>query len=118
MTVETTNPPFEGWAILEILGHRVRSGFVKEVEMFGGKLIRVDIPVKDGDIEGHVTEFYGCASIYSMRPATESVVKEAALREWGGVDPRPFMPVDFKPRTAISKHDDAYAGIEDGDEDD
>jgi len=106
MSIETTPPPFEGWAILEILGHRTRPGYVKEVEMFGGKLVRVDIPVKDADIEGHVTEFYGCASIYSMRPATEDVVKEAAYREWGGVDPRPVRPVDFKARAALESHAD------------
>lgn len=116
MTTETTNPPFEGWAILEILGHRTRPGYVKEVEMFGGKLIRVDIPVKDGDVEGHVTEYYGCPSIYSMRPATEEVVKQAAFREYGGIDPRPVKPLDYKPRPALEVDRDAFAGQdEDGD---
>ncbi len=27
---------FEGWAILELMGHRVRAGFVKKVEIAGG----------------------------------------------------------------------------------
>ena len=34
---------YEGWAILECMGHRERPGYVKEVELAGGKLLRIDI---------------------------------------------------------------------------
>lgn len=65
--------PFEGWAIVELMGHRKRPGRVSEVEMFGGKLLRVDIPAEGGDI----TEFYGVTSIYALRPCSEEVARQA-----------------------------------------
>jgi len=89
---------FEGWAILELMGHRQRPGYVKEVEMAGGKMIRVDIPVKEGE---HVTEYYGCAAIYAMRPCTEELVRDAIKNSYGA-DPRPVRPLDYREREKIS----------------
>lgn len=85
---------FEGWAILELMGHRQRPGYVKEVEIGGGKMIRVDIPV---DVEKHVTEFYGVAAIYSIRPSSEEIVRDVISRSYGA-DPRPVRQLEFKER--------------------
>lgn len=92
---------YEGWALLELMGHRTRPGYVKEVEMAGGKMIRVDIPAGDDT----VTEFYGVAAIYSLRPATEEIVRESAARSYGA-DPRPIRPVDYRPQSQIGHDDD------------
>ena len=92
----TTEPAYEGWAILEIMGHRVRPGYVKEVEMAGGRMIRIDIPVG----EDHVTEFYGASAIYALRPSTEELVRDAIKRSYGA-DPRPVRPVDYQPAQRI-----------------
>ena len=81
---------YEGPAMLEILGHRQRIGFVKEVEMYGGKLLRIDIPT---DGEGYATEFYGTSSIYSLRPCSEEIVRDA-VKGYG--DPRPVKPVEYR----------------------
>jgi hypothetical protein len=35
---------FEGWAIIEIFGHRRLAGFVREVEIFGAKMAQVEVP--------------------------------------------------------------------------
>ncbi len=91
-----TDTAFEGWAILELMGHRVRPGYVKEVEMAGGKMLRIDIPIA----ESHVTEFYGVSAVYSLRPATEEVVRDTADRSYGA-DPRPTRPVDYRPQKQI-----------------
>jgi hypothetical protein len=80
---------YEGWAMLELMGHRQRVGFVREVEMYGGKMLRIDIPTEGGD----VTEFYGGSSVYSMRPIAEDVARDAA-RRYG--DPRPVRPVEYR----------------------
>lgn len=85
---------FEGWAILELMGHRVRGGYVKDVEMFGGKLLRIDIPVGDKP-EETVTEFYGCGSVYSLRPCAEGIVRDHVKKTYGA-DPRPVMPVNYR----------------------
>jgi hypothetical protein len=83
-------PAFDGWAILELMGHRVRAGRVQEVEIAGGKMIRIDIPTFTGE---DVTEFYASSAIYALRPCSEGVAREMA----GVQDPRPVKPVDFRP---------------------
>lgn len=35
---------FEGWAILELMGHRRLAGYVREVELAGQGMLRLDIP--------------------------------------------------------------------------
>lgn len=85
---------FEGWAILELMGHRVRGGYVKDVEMFGGKLLRIDIPVGEKPDE-MVTEFYGCSSVYALRPCSEQMVRDHVKRAYGG-DPRPVRAVEYR----------------------
>jgi hypothetical protein len=82
---------FAAWAIVELMGHRQRAGMVREVEMFGGKLLRIDIPTDGGD----VTEFYGVASIYALRPCSEEIAREACK---GFNDPRPVRPVEYRER--------------------
>src|SRR5574337_1350581 len=89
LTEKLPDEAFKGWAMLELMGHRQRIGYVQEVEMYGGKLIRIDIPTEGGD----VTEFYGASSIYSLRPCSEEIVKDAAKR-YG--DPRPVKPVEYR----------------------
>jgi hypothetical protein len=82
---------FDGWAIVELMGHRIRAGRVTEVELAGGKMLRIDIPTEGED----VTEFYSTAAIYALRPCTE----EIARRKAGGYnDPRPVRPLEYRER--------------------
>lgn len=56
------------YAIVEIFGHRRHAGRIIEVEQFGTKMLRVDVP-KDGDFDtGFTSHFYGGASIFSLTP--------------------------------------------------
>jgi len=84
-----TETAFEGWAMLELMGHRQRIGYVREVEMAGGKLMRIDIPNEGG----YITEFYGCAAIYSLRPVSEEIARDA-MRRHG--DLRPVRPAEYR----------------------
>lgn len=84
-------PAFKGWAILELMGHRQRAGIVEEVEMAGGKLLRIDIPTEGGD----VTEFYGASAIYALRPCSEEIARRMSN---GYHDPRPVRPVEYRER--------------------
>lgn len=79
---------YEGYALLELMGHRKRVGRVSEVEAYGGKLLRIDVlPAKP---EGEVsTEYYGAASIYGISPVAEDVARDIA-RRYGNIErPRP-----------------------------
>lgn len=65
------------FAIVEVFGHRKHAGRIFEVERFGTKLLRIDIP-KDGDFEkGYNTHFYGGPSIFSMTPCDLATVQRA-----------------------------------------
>lgn len=97
---------FEGWAIVELMGHRQRGGFVKDVEMFGGKMLRIDIPVEP---DKHVTEFYGCSAIYALRPCSEEIVRDHIRRAYDTDELRPVRQVEYRERerdTFDAHHDD------------
>jgi len=79
---------FEQWAALELMGHRRRYGLCREVEIAGGKMMRVDIPYEAGE----VTEFYGTSAIYSILPCEEEMCRDAVRAD----DPRPVRPVQYQ----------------------
>lgn len=80
--VETTqgpdvaNPDAE-YAVVEIFGHRRHVGRILEVERFGTKMLRVDVPT-DGDFaKGFVSHFYGGASIFGLTPTDLDTVQRS-----------------------------------------
>lgn len=75
----TDSEAFEGWAILELMGHRRLGGYVRQVEMFGAAMCRLDVP---GAAEGEIaaTQFYGGSLIYCLTPTTESLARAVAVR--------------------------------------
>lgn len=106
---------YEGWAIVELMGHRRLAGQVSEVEQYGSKLLRLDIPIAaaDGQPETSATQFYGGSAIYCVTPATEEVAR--ALAERLG-DPRPVMPVSYRlppPPPAQDDDDDVEFALDD-----
>ena len=79
---------YEGWAIVELMGHRTFGGRISEVEMYGGKLLRLDVYDVEGD-EPAMTQYYGSAAIYCITPATEETAREVGSRSL----PRQAPPV-------------------------
>jgi hypothetical protein len=82
------------------MGHRQRVGIVSEAEMYGGKLLRIDIPVMPADgqeapKEPYVTEYYGTSAIYSLEPIAEEVARARYIER----DPRPVNPLGFRDPT-------------------
>lgn len=70
---------YEGWAIVELMGHRRLGGRVSQVEQYGVPMLRIDVPgVKPGD--DVATQFYGGSSIYCLTPTTEEMARAVALR--------------------------------------
>jgi len=66
--------PKDQFAVVEIFGHRSHAGRISEVEQFGTKRLRIDVP-RDGDFEaGFTSHFYGGASIFSMTPCDLATV--------------------------------------------
>lgn len=107
---------FEGWAILELMGHRKLGGYVKQVEMFGGAMCRLDVPETANTKPA--TQFYSGAAIYCVTPTTEDV----AVRMAAGYQPAPVSQWELRaPRqpspTRRVRDDDESEDDEDRDED-
>ncbi len=64
---------FEGFAIVELMGHRKLAGHVREVTIAGGAFIRLDVPS-----DPPVTQYYGPSAIYCITPTTEDLAKRVA----------------------------------------
>lgn len=92
------SPPPAIWACVEIFGHRKHYGRIQEVERFGTKMLRVDVPVSAsapllGEEERFETFLYGGGSIFSLTPMTEG-----AARKWAEQErPRPISPLSRLP---------------------
>jgi len=68
---------FQGWVILELMGHRMLGGWAKTPGGPGvlGLMVRIDI--FDGDQT--TTQYYGGTAIYCLTPTTEDLARAAAV---------------------------------------
>lgn len=71
-----TEQAADEWAIVELFGHIRTAGRVSEVERFGVKLMRLDIPGDDGDFVA--TQLIGGAALYRVTPTTEDTARRVA----------------------------------------
>lgn len=76
--MENEKAVFEGWGIIEIMGHNTIAGYISEVSMYGVAMMRVDVPAC-GDQSAY-TKYYGGSSIYGITPTTQEIATEAAER--------------------------------------
>lgn len=83
----------ETWAVVELMGHVKLAGRLSEVERFGSKMGRLDIPAGDG----FVTQFFGGGSVYRITVVAEDVARHIAAR---GSSPAPVQPWEFPKRLA------------------
>jgi len=67
---------FEGWAVVDIMGHVRIAGQVREETVFGHAIIRVDVPA----VEGHpaFTRYYHPQALYSLCPTDEPTARMVA----------------------------------------
>ncbi len=97
---------FDSWAILELMGHRRMAGKVTEATMFGGTLLRIDIPGKeDGKF---TTQFYGVSSIYCLTPTNEELARAVALQSEPAAVSRWELPQLHSPNSDYSPFDRDY----------
>lgn len=77
---------FEGWAILELMGHRKLGGFVR----MNGPLIRIDVHDESKPV---MTQWYGAHSLYCLTPTTETVAKRLTASAYR---PEPVTPYELR----------------------
>lgn len=91
---------FEGWAIVELMGHRRLAGYVLDAQIGGATFIRIDVPTTDTD--GAATQFYAPAAVYCITPTTEEMAIKVAVRD----RPRPVEPWELPSMKAGETEDD------------
>jgi len=101
---------YEGWAIVELMGHRRLGGQVSQAEQYGTVMLRIDVPRADGSATTH---FFGGSSLYGVHPTTEEMARMVAERN----DPSPvqrweLQPPVLMPDGAPPVDDDAHADEE------
>lgn len=130
---EQQQAKFDGWAIVDVLGHQRYVGYVTTEAYGAAVLFRIDVPalearerttkrpgygqdgrywpagtvVQEGATDGY-TKLIGAGSIYSITPCT----KEAALKAVEESQPRPLMNVQIPAAAALPP-----AGEDDSDND-
>lgn len=98
---------FEGWAILELMGHRRLAGYVRPVEIAGAGMLRIDVP-GDGS-EAVATQYYSPSSLYCLTPTTEAIARTVAKSS----RPQPAHRWELAPAPEADRPGN---DVEDGDE--
>lgn len=71
--MEQDQQRFEGWFIIEQMGHKRLAGFIQEQQIAGCGFLRIDVP---GDAEAMpVSQFIHPSTVYCLTPCTEEVVR-------------------------------------------
>ncbi len=81
---------YEGWAIVELMGHVRMAGQIREVDQYGTKMLQLDVPgLDDADVKPFTT-FVAGNSLYRVTPTTEEIAKGVVRAS----RPRPVQPYD------------------------
>jgi hypothetical protein len=70
---------FNQWAVVEVMGKSRYGGLVREADAFGVKMVRVDVPKRDG--EGfEQSRFFHPNALFCITPVTEEIARAVAAR--------------------------------------
>jgi len=73
---------FEGWCVVEVMGHHRYAGHVMETQLAGAGMLRIDVPASEADEHGPAvaafTKFIAPGSLYGVTPVSEEYARQAA----------------------------------------
>lgn len=101
---EPEGAAFEGWAIVELMGHRRLGANVSERSIAGVVFLRLDIPWRDPDKAIRTTQFYRPDVVYCLTPCTEETAR--------------LIASSSEPATAPARYSLPEATVRQDDEDD
>lgn len=93
---------FEGWCILELMGHRRLGGYVREAVVAGASFVRLDVPC-----DPPATQFYSASAIYCLTPTTEEIARAMARAQAPTPVQRWELPPAPLPPATTNKDDEA-----------
>jgi hypothetical protein len=93
---------FEGWAVVELMGHRRLAGLVSEQQIAGAAFLRLDVHGAEAEV---VTQFYAPAAVYCITPTTEEIARKLGDK----ARPQPVTRYELEPRRAeYADEDDPF----------
>jgi hypothetical protein len=106
-TIGDTENGIEGWAILELMGHRRLGGRLSEATIAGGAFIRIDVPHPNKVGVFTASQFYSPAAVYAITPTTEEIACAIARGA-----PEPVSRWDLRVLTANTGETDMSHAID------
>lgn len=88
------------WAIVEVMGYRVRAGLCSDAQIAGAVFLRIEHPTKtDAGGDEPATEYYAPTSIFAVRPCSKEEAEScASMHPWptqfGTITPRALGAAD------------------------
>jgi hypothetical protein len=98
-------PAFEGWVILELMGHRRLAGYLSEATIGGTSFLRIDVPGNDGNV---ATQLYSGSAVYCITPTTEAIARTVAK----GSEPAPVTRWELREERALKLSSAPYSEAE------
>lgn len=77
-TTENTQPKFEIWAVIELMGHAQLAGKVSEQVIAGDVFLRIDVPKTD--FCPQFTKYHSSKAVYSITPVDEEYATKMAQK--------------------------------------
>lgn len=97
-----TEGMFEGWVIIELMGHRKLGGYLQEETICGKAMARLDVVNTEGT--PIATQFYNPDSIYCITPTTQDVATAYGANH----KPEPVTRWEL-PAAKVNPDNNAYA---------
>lgn len=96
--VNEEHAAFEGFAIVELMGHVRLGAYVREATIAGAGLLRIDIPgdTTAGEPDPLMTQYVAPSALYRMTPVTEEIARAVARHN----HPEPVHPWEL-PRAEL-----------------
>jgi len=103
---ESSTSQFEGWVILELMGHRKIGGYLKEEQIGGASFLRIDILTIEAT--AIATQFYNPSAVYCITPTTEGLAKALGTNSQPAPVTRWELPEPKKDYQLIEPADEPY----------
>lgn len=70
------------YAVVELMGHRVRPGAISDAQLGGATLLRIEHPSARDNLDEPLVEYYAPAALFSIRPCTREEAVRLAAHRW------------------------------------
>lgn len=102
---DTAGTEFQGWVILELMGHRRLGGYLKAEAIAGFSFLRIDVFGLEGET-AIATQFYPPSAVYCLTPTTEVIARHFGCRHQPMPVTRFDLPQMMKTGTVVSNDDE------------